>query len=137
MYNNPPNGFEVFRPIINEHLRLNKDKIFNFCEKRKHIKGQVNSPQIYCFNKNIDYKNIISELNKLYSDLSTPNYDALLTIILDKINSSENSIINYRNLIKSLNSEFTENNLDIDSILSIIEMRGLISRNPRGQISLS
>ena len=137
MTSNTPTGFGVFKDIMIEHLKNNKDKIMEFCQSRLDVKGPVNSPQIYCFSKDIDYEKLTIDLEKMYQNLETQYYDGLITTILDKINSNEGSIISYRKLLDEVTTPFEDTYLTFDNVLSITEMRGLIKRTPKGEISLS
>ena len=130
-----PDGFEVFKDIMIEHLRQNKDKIIDKCKTNLSIKGTINSPQIYGFSKNINYTKLLEDLDQMYSNLDPVDYSPFIDNILGNIPNE--SHINYRDLIKQVSSMFEDTDIRIDNVLTIIEMRRQIKRNPNGDISLS
>lgn len=130
-----PDGFEVFKDIMIEHLRQNKDKIIDKCKTNLSIKGTINSPQIYGFSKNINYTKLLEDLDQMYNNLDPVDYSPFIDNIIGNIPNE--SHINYRDLIKQISSMFEDTDIRIDNVLNIIEMRRQIKRNPTGDISLS
>ncbi len=140
MISNTPPGFEVFNDIIYQHLIQNKAKIIEKCQNNKDIKGNFNSPQIYHFSRIVDYVKIVSELETMYSNLDTVNntivainqtaIDGLVEVI------KQSSTIPYKELLEKFNQQSENESLNFDNIVTIMEMRKIITRSPKGDLSL-
>ena len=139
MISKTPNGFEVFNDIVYQHLLQNKDKITQQCINKKSIKGTYNSPQIYSFSRNIDYQKMLEELDLMYNNLQDVNKNILpknQEAIDTLVNIIKDTIIPYKQLLDNFNKLSENEDINFDTIVSIMEMRKIISRNPKGEISL-
>ena len=141
MYNNTPTGFECFGDIMREHLQKNQTKIMERCQKNISIKGNYSSPQIYCFTRNINYKEIHEMLQLMYGKVGSEvksdslHYNGVISEILEVINT--NKTISYKSLMDNTNKLFENYNFTLDNLLTIMEMRDLITRDAQHQLSLN
>ena len=136
MMSNIPSGFEVFRDIMIDHLIMKKDELLEIHKSRLEINGIVSSPQIYGFSKNIDYHKLLEELEKMYDNLETVDYTPFIDNIVANIPIEES--IPYKELVKKVSdsSIFLDSEVRIDNVLNILEMRKLIKRSIKGEISI-
>ena len=139
MVKNTPTGFEVFNEIVYQHLSKNKDKIIERCQNNKNIKGIHSSPQIYSFNKNIDYVKIIKELEVMYQKLDITNNESIKQhklIIGHLTNEVKEQQIPYKTLLDIFNKLSESESMNFDNLLTIMEMKNIILRSPKGEIKL-
>ncbi len=141
MFNNTPPGFNCFRDIMREHLVKNQDAIMERCQKNKIIKGVYNSPQIYCFNRNINYLEIYEKLQLLYgvigSELKDPNqnHQQVISDLVQHLSSHPN--ISYKDLMNSTKTIMEDQDVNLDNLITIMEIRDLITRNPKNELTLT
>ena len=131
MFNNTPPGFEVFKDIMNRHLKNNKNKILSKCNKLLNEKNElVSAPQIYNFYQTINYESINQQINDIYNKLEN---DEKLEKSLEILTSKIGSKIKYEDLNEIYNS--SEEDYNIDNLLLHLQMEKKIKRHPNGTIS--
>ena len=111
------------------------------CQKNKTIKGVYNSPQIYCFNRNVDYLEIYEKLQLLYgimgSELKDPsqNHQQVISDLVQHLSSHPN--ISYKDLLNSTQTIMEDQDVNLDNLITIMEIRDLITRTPKNEIQLA
>ena len=137
MYSSTPYGFECFNDIMNEWLIKYKTKIVERLELlsekhrtiRKNVK-EIRSPAVYSFVSEINYMNLINQLNIIYKNIPKDRYSKELNDLVKAI--PKDKYISSKKLFKSIDTGDVEP-LKLTTLLDII---GKIKRNPQGHMLL-
>ncbi len=97
MFNKPPDGFNVFKPIVERQFLNHYNKYLDIIEKlsQKLPNNQTIASPVYGFSIKIDYDFLKKELKKIYDSIDKTKYEQKPTEI--PIKTTDSPIVNDKN----------------------------------------